>query len=303
MLNVQLTQVFTGHADAVYALANGMSPVHFYSGSGDNFVGCWNLATGTFEKPIAKTNTAIYAITGDVSSQFLYIGQRGGVLYKADLHRISPIKAIEAHKGDIYGIELDSVKNRLFTCGADGYLRVWTMDKLALVHAFHLCNSNVRCAVLSPDGDHLAVGCSDGSLRIFDTKNFEQRYVFTAHEPSVFTVCWLNETQIVSGGRDALMKCWKLEKNKWTLEKVIPAHLYTINHLLLSPDNRWIASASRDKTIKIWDAKSLELLKVLDLYKFEAAHVNSVNRLLWTSNLQLFSAGDDKKILGWEVIE
>jgi WD40 repeat protein len=283
----------------VYALANGMSPVHFYSGSGDTFVGSWNLATGTFEKPIAKTNTAIYAITGDVSSQFLYIGQRGGVLYKADLHRISPIKAIEAHKGDIYGIELDGARNRVYSCGADGYLRVWAMDTLALLGAFHLCNSNVRCAVLSPEKGQLAIGCSDGSLRIFDAETLQQKHLLLAHDPSVFTVCWLNENQMLSGGRDALLKRWELIDNEWEIKQSIPAHLYTINHLALSPDKKHLASASRDKTIKIWDINTLNLLKVLDLGKFEAAHTHSVNRVLWADEEQLLSAGDDKKILGW----
>lgn len=299
MLNVQLTQVFTGHADAVYALAKGLSPVHFYSGSGDTFVGSWNLATGTFEKPIAKTNAAIYAVAGDENSRFLFIGQRGGILYKADLQRLEPIRAIEAHKGDIYGIALDGSRNRVYSCGADGFLRVWALDTLALLAAFHLCNSNVRCVVLSPENKQFAVGSSDGSLRIFNANTFEQKHLITAHEPSVFTICWLNEEQIVSGGRDAMMKCWKLKDNQWEIEHTIPAHMFTINHLALSPDKKLLASASRDKTIKIWDAESFKLLKVLDLGKYEAAHTHSVNRVLWANERQLVSAGDDKKILGW----
>lgn len=80
----------------------------------------------------------------------------------------------------------------------------------------------------------------------------------------------------------------------------IPAHWYAINDLKLSPDGKYFASASRDKTIKIWDANSYELLKVLDNEKFEG-HTHSVNSLLWVNEHLLLSTGDDRQIIAWEI--
>lgn len=77
------------------------------------------------------------------------------------------------------------------------------------------------------------------------------------------------------------------------------AHMFTINHLAFSPDGSLFATASRDKTIKIWDTYSLKLLKVLDTIR-HGGHINSVNRLLWLPEM-LVSASDDQRAIIWEV--
>jgi WD40 repeat protein len=74
-----------------------------------------------------------------------------------------------------------------------------------------------------------------------------------------------------------------------------------VNHLSLSPNKKLLASASRDKTIKIWDAESLELLKVLDRTKYPTSHTHSVNRLLWLNDDTLISTGDDRKVICWKI--
>jgi WD40 repeat protein len=56
-----------------------------------------------------------------------------------------------------------------------------------------------------------------------------------------------------------------------------------------------------DKSIKIWDAATFRLLKVIDRAR-HAGHGTSINKLLWTNfNNQLVSAGDDKRISVWDI--
>lgn len=43
----------------------------------------------------------------------------------------------------------------------------------------------------------------------------------------------------------------------------IMAHQKYINSVKISPNDKVIATSSQDKTIKLWDAKSLTLLKTL----------------------------------------
>jgi WD40 repeat protein len=105
---------------------------------------------------------------------------------------------------------------------------------------------------------------------------------------------------LFSGGRDALLKVWKLDQTPILLE-TINAHWFTINDLQISPNGNFLISASRDKTIKIWDIKTLELLKVLDRFKNIGGHTHSVNRLLWLDNETFVSGGDDKKICVWKM--
>jgi len=85
------------------------------------------------------------------------------------------------------------------------------------------------------------------------------------------------------------------------LVKSIPAHNWAIYDIVFNPDATLFATASRDKTIKIWDAITYQLLKRITKENLNA-HTYSVNKLLWsTYNNYLVSAGDDRTIVVREV--
>jgi WD repeat-containing protein 61 len=301
-LNIQLQQIYSGHSDAVYALEKGLTDQIFFSGSADTFVGSWNVLTGTFEKPLIKTSAPIYSLLPDLPEQLIYVGCRGGLLYQVDISRRKAPRALEAHDKDVFCLAIDHLHQRLISGGGDGSLKVWTLPDLKLITAFKLSESNIRTLSISPSGKQLAVGSSDQSIRIFDLNSLHQTAFWVAHQPSVFTLTWLNEHVILSGGRDALLKQWTTGKDGlWTNELEIAAHNYTINHLQISPNGQYVATAGRDKAVKIWSADDLRLLKVLDRPKFEAAHTHSVNRVLWLDDHTLLSAGDDKRIISWHL--
>ncbi len=81
----------------------------------------------------------------------------------------------------------------------------------------------------------------------------------------------------------------------------IPAHNYAIYSIVYSPDKKLIATASRDKTIKLWDPHTFEFIHRIDNEKDEG-HKNSVNKIIWHGGSgQLISASDDRSIMIWNV--
>jgi len=56
-----------------------------------------------------------------------------------------------------------------------------------------------------------------------------------------------------------------------------------------------------DKTLKIWDAENLKLLRVLDKTR-HAGHGHSVNQVLWLGKRELLlSCSDDRTISAWDI--
>jgi WD40 repeat protein len=106
---------------------------------------------------------------------------------------------------------------------------------------------------------------------------------------------------LLSGSRDAHLAVWDTESGQ--LLDRFPAHLGTLNHLVAIPEWGCIGSAGRDKEIRLWDSKTLELRRVINReHAPQHAHTHSVNRLLWIpEKSMLLSAGDDRKIRAWQI--
>ncbi|HPN71748.1 MAG TPA: hypothetical protein PLZ32_19615, partial [Saprospiraceae bacterium] len=139
-------------------------------------------------------------------------------------------------------------------------------------------------------------GGSDLYLYVIHSETLKITQKLKAHNSSIFTIKINENGKIYTGGRDALLNMWSLEDGTFELLKSIPAHMYTINDILLHND--LVITASRDKKIRIWTS-DLTIIQSLD-YKDEG-HLNSVNSLIFDKELGLlFSAGDDRKINVWK---
>ena len=66
-------------------------------------------------------------------------------------------------------------------------------------------------------------------------------------------------------------------------------------------NKKWLVSSSFDKTIKVWDAKTLKIIKRLE--KRDGGHSHVVNRLAKLGKNKFLSVGDDRQIIVWEIKE
>ncbi|CAO2654463.1 Nn.00g111960.m01.CDS01 [Neocucurbitaria sp. VM-36] len=77
---------------------------------------------------------------------------------------------------------------------------------------------------------------------------------------------------------------------------ILRGHKKPISAVRFSPDGKWIASASADCTIKLWDAHTGLLEHTLE------GHLAGVSTITWSSDSRILASGsDDKSIRLWDV--
>jgi WD40 repeat protein len=293
---VQLQKKFElhGHAAGIYALGPGINENELFSGSSDRFLAAWDIHLGAASKFSVKLDAPVYSFS-HVAKDRLIIGLSNGHFHVIDLKSKQEIRYIVRHSLGIYSIAV-AQNGLVYTAGGDGYLNQWDED-FNLLRSVKLSSKKIRRTALS-NNQELLYNCSgDGVMVILNTLDLSMQSTLVHEQGSVNAVLELKGGKLITGGWDGHLYLWEPEGT--TPLQRIPAHNYAIYDFAISHCGKYIASASRDKSIKIWNAETLEFIQKID-FKSHQAHRYSINCLYWdTTSGLLFSGSDDRVIMAW----
>ena len=299
---VQKLAALTGHRDCVYALAGTAGTDTFYSAGADGLVAAWNVARPEQDgELIAKVENSVYALRHLPERNLLVVGHNFQGVQVIDLAEKKLAFATALPPAAIFDFAYSEARQRLYVALADGRLAVLRASDFKVEALLKLSAKSLRCLALHEERDELVVGSSDCHLRVLDADSLAVKHDWEGATNSVFTAAYSPDgCSLLTAGRDAHLRLWDVGAG-YAEQHSIVAHLFAINHLTFSPAGHLFATASMDKSVKIWDAQTYRLLKVVDKAR-HAGHGTSVNKLLWTDyHDQLLSTGDDRTISVWKL--
>ncbi len=298
MIQVEKLFQVAAHTGSVYTIISDGNEAIYTAGS-DGIVIKWNINHPESPRAVAKIVGQIFSLYLYQPLNQLWIGTMSGAVYVIDLNLKKEIHHFVNHTASVFDIQLSS-DGKIFVVSKDGSISIWEPTTSTFIESIHIADGGLRKISFHPTRDEIAIGASDNFIYILSKDNYQLLNKFSSHTNSVFSLCYSSdETELYSGGRDALLHSYDVLNEYYELRK-LPAHLFTVNDIVLL-DNNLLATASRDKNIKIWSEENLELLQVIDLAKFQS-HKNSVNKLCWLSEEKiLVSVSDDRSIIAWRI--
>jgi len=291
-VNVHKIATLEGHKDSVYALT-GDSNGNIYSSGGDGLIAKWDLSKPKDAELSARVESSVYALKVDEECGMLLIGHN-----HEGLHIVDPVNREEVKRVPLVGckaiFDIQVFQKTYFILTESGILFTYDSQSEKLLRTKVAAHS-LRSLFVTPDYIYIAV--SDGTVRVLNHQ-FDEVEVLAVGEKSIFGICSLTSGDWISVSRDCHLKRFDV-KNQ--LKKDVVAHMYAINSIAFAPGNHFFATASMDKTIKIWEAQDVQLLKVIDKERHNG-HSNSVNRLFWSRyNNLLVSCSDDRTLGVWDL--
>lgn len=107
----------------------------------------------------------------------------------------------------------------------------------------------ILCSAMSEDGTKVYLGCSDGTVKVWDVSSSTQMKILSGHAGKV-TCMAVSGNTMVTGGEDGTVRFWDI-----ATEKELSSHnAGTVNSVAIDSNCSFMAAAGGDK-IFLWDSR------------------------------------------------
>lgn len=288
------------HRSGIYVLLQGEQPNELISAGGDGTVIAWNIDKHSTHKVLTSIKEVIFSMIKTPDKSVYLLGTMSGNIYRFDRDNGTNDKMVIAHQNGVFDM-LFIDDNKLASIGADGVLKTWDYPSFNPIHSVQLSDNKLRSFDLNKTLGHLAIGSIQGVVTIVDIKNLKTVLRFKGHDRGIYLVKYHpHKKMLITGCIDGILNFWNTQDNYKHIYKR-PAHqssIYGFDH------HKWddmYVTVSKDKSIKIWDP-SFYMPTTIDRFSGKG-HIHSINAVVWLLNGVLATAGDDRKIMLWDVNE
>jgi len=305
-----------GNYGNVYSIVYSPDGSRIAAGTEDSMVRVWDTASGRQISTISGNEYKVESIAFTPDGAHILTAHRlgsehapmGPTLRVWDVSFEPGIKMLVGHRSGVSAVAFSS--NDRFLASASSDVRIWETGSGSV---FRVLAGHGPIA-FSPDGQYLASGWGEGSIRIWDYVRGDAIRTFRAHKGYVSAIAFSPDgTRLASGSQDKTVKVWNVKVPGEPVTMVLPG---PVGSLVFSPNGHHLLSASGDQgtpIVQVWDADSKLNFTIRDDSGRRALDSNDRPRFIATTSgyspgravyspngLQILSTGLEPHIKIWE---
>ncbi|MDX1548341.1 MAG: hypothetical protein R3247_15185, partial [Rhodothermales bacterium] len=252
----------TGHRSIVNAVAFSPDGRRLASGSLDGTAAVWDAATGARLQTVQSEHSGILAVAFSPSGDTLATGGWDNTITLWDGHTGALLHTLTGHADAVWSLAFSPGGGILASGSRDRTVRLWRLGTGAPPAVWEAHQAAVYSVAFGPGADTLlASGSGDNTVLLWDTRTGIPLDTLTGHKHFVQSVAFSRDARYVaSGSWDGIVRIWEMTdaplrargRYVWPRPWQLLGHQGVVNSVAFSPVADLLASASWDRTIRLW---------------------------------------------------
>ncbi|WP_414585289.1 NB-ARC domain-containing protein [Scytonema sp. PCC 10023] len=258
---------YKGHTAWVVSVAFSPDGHILASGSNDQTVRLWNVHTGQCLKTLRGHTSWVQSVAFSLDGKHLATGSNDHTVKLWDIHTGQCWKTLQGHTARVMWVSFSCDGQTLVSSGEDQTVRVWNIRDGKCLRTLEIHINWMLSVALSPDGQTLATGSDGNTVKLWNLQTGECVRILPNYSSFVWAVAFASPI----GDAARTQRCTN------------------------SPDGQLLATASEDKTVKLWNISTGDCLLSMQ------EHTHRVWLVAFSPDGQtLVSISDDQTVKFWD---
>ena len=289
------SNIYTVHEKIIYCIIE-LNSGEIATGSDDLTIKIWDIDSNTCKRSIKDEDKILCLL--EFKKNKLLAGNNNNHINLWNINAPDSSEYICTFKDHSSSINcLVKINDELFASGSnDKSIRIWNFSNKTCIKALKGHKNNICSLALLLDGK-LCSGSDDCFIKIWNLKNYSCYKTLKEHTKPVKCVYQLSNGYIISGAKDKLIIWLHVLDFGYRKLYELDGHKGIIYSICKISDSIF-ASSSSDKTIKIWDTKTIECIETLELGSTNENDIdNDIIPIIYHSSGKLISSSKDNKFI------
>ena len=288
----RLVMTLKGHEDSVNSLSYSEDGLFIASGSEDGTVRVWDTRSGEATlDPLRSGNGKVTAVVFAPSGKSVVSGtETGTVCIWNILAGQSTMQQLFGHSESVVSVAVSSDSRIIASASCDRTVRVWRIGTGQLLTVLTGHDDPSKGVAVSPNGQVTTSGS-------YNFTNIESHKIDLTDRPN-FRVSETKQFMVWIKGQSICL--WTQQNQDKPSLICLDGHTAAVRSAVISPDSSYVASASDDGTIRIWDVaggnESVQSISAV-LPLSNAPVLQAVSR----QGANIVSVWDDGSITLWDM--